>query len=733
MEEDTIQTPVDTWEPAVKEVYRFQEPITKDLKLRPVYGKPDKPSLAYLMYLLRYHPTKAKEIYPVGTELPDTEWFYNNPWIIVHYQEQEYYKNDIPHIGLTAILMRKYASYSSFATTAWGTANYSYNNTAMKTYANTTYPTQLISKPYQEAACQTWITLNSTPSAVVKQKLTGFIPSLTNVNATDSLIRPQGIPQDEVWEYFQGNNPNPHDTADSRRTCYYVHAQTSLCNWLLRSDCTQSAVGGTSGTAGNYYAYVGTQGTFGQDYQANNTGVVARFCITVAPDLSTPDTIDYLYEALLNEDTLYYPIGRALVDENDPGNPWQVSHYCPARLSNGEIRNGCWLTKKYALTDMSPFDEDKSTDYTKSTLQDRMNGEVWENFADDVKDKAAEVQVPRWDGEKMTFFNAKVRPLSATEFLGQGTAYEGEAFELWRQLTATQQPNNAALAKRIITNEAKTAANIWTYSWYNADYVWGDLTTGAITAFTGGLLQLCSVYPTIFIPGALSKQIPAETFFEDLDNLEEEELREKYPLGSEITDDYDIGNPWLVMHYGNATDAEGNEKIGVYLRKKAHISQVAYSPSKLFNYATSAMPAYMNTYLGNRPQVWQDRITQISVPFFDGSAMANINASIWLMSATEMMGTGQREEGFAFDYYKEVRGIEEPIAQNVVNTNLVETMPNSPTAVRYWTRSGRNTSSALYVAATGQIASVSDTSAATFGVLPACFVAKKTEEEITEE
>lgn len=713
----------DNWEPINKEVYDFQTPVTKDLKLRPVYGKPEEVSLAYLMYLLRYHPTKAKEIYPVGTELPDTEWYYNNPWIIVHYQVQEYRKNDIPHIGMTAILMRKYASSSKFTKTAWGTAAYSYKTTSMKTYANSTYTTRYISTSYQEAACQTYITLNATPSSVIQEELLGFIPSLTNVNATDSFIRPQGTPQNEVWEYFKGNNPNPHDTADPRRVCSDVTSGYA-CSWLLRSDCSSSTENGTSEKAGNYYAYVKTDGTFGASSSADDAEIRARFCITVAPDLSTPDSIEYLQQALDNDDTLYYPVGRSLVDEKDPGNPWKVAHFCPVRLANGEIHDGCWLVKEHVLPELCPFSESGNIFYPESTLHDRLNGKVWDGLSDDAKRYAAEVQTPYWDGEKLTTFSSKIRPLSATEFLGRGTYYEGEAFELWRQLTGTQAPSNSALEGRIVTSEAGAVANVWAYSRSaTSTYIWGNTSAGATTTFTDGLAGNKSVLPAIFIAGNKSKQIPAEEFFGDLGELKES-TQDKYPVGTEVTDDYDIGNPWVVMHYGNATDAKSQEKVGVYLRKKFFVDQTAWaSSSSVYNYANSAIPAYMNNYLNKLPQVWKDHITQISVPFYTGSAMSTINASIWLMSATEMGGTGQRVEGFMFDYYRDVRGIEEPIAQNIEYSGFLETMPNGPTSVEYWLRSGRASSTILMVGSEGKVKSTSDQTVTTRGILPTCFVA----------
>lgn len=720
MEEvETPQQPqVDTWEPPVKELYNFKTPVTKDLKLRPVYGKPGKPTLDFLMYMLRYHPTLVKKYVPVGTEFPSSDYLYDNPWIVVHYKEQEYFKDEIPHYGMTAILMHKYVSNNTWIAADWSN-NAAYDGSGYRARVNDTYFPRFISTPFQEASCQTWITLNNAFTTVIQRKLRCFVPSITEVNGPTSLSSPLDTPQGELWEYFEKSNPI--NVADATRVAYWAQGVTSKAAWMLRN----------SGGSTNYHAYVGGDGNFGTSYNTN-TGIGLRACITVAPDTSTPNTFNDLYEAMIAQDTLYYPVGRSIVDDNDPGNPWRIAHYSPVRLANGEIWDGVWMVKHYALDGLTPFSADNVSDYRTSDLRRRFQSEIWENIPEDVQSLIAETEVQYWDGEKYDNFTDKVRPLSATEFLGIGHVYEGEAFEIWRVLTGTQKPNGAAMTSRIVTSEDGVARNNWTYSYYNTDHVWGEQQTGEISQFTAGLAQLQSSYPTFFIPAHKSKQIPAETFFEDLDKLEEEELREKYPIGSEVTDNNDIGNPWLVMHYGEATDAESKTRQGVYLRKKAHIDQRRFSAGG-FGYQNSEIPAFLNSYLNLRPEEWKERITPIAVPYFNNSATTTMNSSLWIMSLTEMNCVPTREEGFTFDYYKEIREIEEPIAQNVADKRICETMSNSPTPVRYWTRSGRNTSSVWYVTADGAVTAGSGPTAEDLGVLPACFVAKKTEEEITEE
>lgn len=192
-----------------------------------------------------------------------------------------------------------------------------------------------------------------------------------------------------------------------------------------------------------------------------------------------------------------------------------------------------------------------------------------------------------------------------------------------------------------------------------------------------------------------------------------------FPIGTKVLDSSDAENPWVVAHYGSAKDANNEEVRGVYLIKKYALSDsLAFASAKKSDYSTSTIKDYLtNTYYPALPEEWKESITEIKIPYYNGSTLITLNEKVWLMSVTELYGVNQEEEGEAFQYWKNKTDLAS--AKNETSLRIIQDKTGE--GVNVWTRSRYNSETVYGNDKTGSIRQFTGTTSPQF-ILPACFI-----------
>lgn len=198
-------------------------------------------------------------------------------------------------------------------------------------------------------------------------------------------------------------------------------------------------------------------------------------------------------------------------------------------------------------------------------------------------------------------------------------------------------------------------------------------------------------------------------------------LGTQYPVGSEVADESSPDNPWLVAHYGYATLSSGEVYTGVYLFKKYATSTLAAGS---INYDTSTVKTYLNgEYYDSLPQSLKSMISEIALPYYNGSAYTTVDSKVWLMSATEVMGAGGNTEGTPFTLWKQRTGFSS-VSNNANNNRRMATASSPSSYIQWGLRSWCNSTSNWSVYNTGALGSVGPSNAT--WLVPACFIAIST-------
>lgn len=195
---------------------------------------------------------------------------------------------------------------------------------------------------------------------------------------------------------------------------------------------------------------------------------------------------------------------------------------------------------------------------------------------------------------------------------------------------------------------------------------------------------------------------------------------EKYPVGTTLPDTYaDYDSPWTVMDYAQATLADNTVNNGAYLVR------LIAEPNSIFgqnaNYGNSTVNTFLNSeYLTKCTSDFRDLVTEIKVPFFDGTIDTTTNAKCWLLSATEIMNQGRNHiEGFGFELWKQRTGLSSPDGLGANNAGRI--MRNRDgVAQLWWTRSWYNSSNLVAVNTNGGTGS--STPPTSYGLVVACFL-----------
>lgn len=252
----------------------------------------------------------------------------------------------------------------------------------------------------------------------------------------------------------------------------------------------------------------------------------------------------------------------------------------------------------------------------------------------------------------------------------------------------------------------------------------------AVTRFDGSTTSGKGNYTadsTIYING--TTPVTTITNFKTALNSGEAEI--KFPVGSEIEDQYDgMDNPLIVVQYlDSSNSASYNGAEGVILMRKYAIAldDLRFSTTTSCNYPDSLVYSQLanSSYLDKCSNEIQNAISEIDIPYFTPTVgIGSLHCNWFLPSGIETGGTDQAGEGIYWEYYKKNSGSSTP-TNSAVASRIATTLDG--TQVRTWIRttaSTGNPGTPMAIFTTG----VENSSGGTNGsyIRPACFVAKET-------
>lgn len=194
------------------------------------------------------------------------------------------------------------------------------------------------------------------------------------------------------------------------------------------------------------------------------------------------------------------------------------------------------------------------------------------------------------------------------------------------------------------------------------------------------------------------------------------------PVGTEIPDTYDAQNNPLIV--AQKLDSSNNSSYGgavgtILIRKYA--TSVTHVWGQDANYSTSEIHSYLNSgYVNNCSNSLRTLVSQINVPYFDGTAVKSLVATFFLMSCTELLAPDSPSSlGIPFDYWKLKTNITTP----TYAANSGRIVANSSGVGEIcWLRSYADSRNIRTLVQSGAISGTSPTVA--YSILPACFIAK---------
>lgn len=194
-----------------------------------------------------------------------------------------------------------------------------------------------------------------------------------------------------------------------------------------------------------------------------------------------------------------------------------------------------------------------------------------------------------------------------------------------------------------------------------------------------------------------------------------------FPAGTEIPDEYaGNSNPLIVAQYLNSSNnsayggAEGVILVRKYVEPLSAFGDADYPSSTVKNILDT-------TYYNNCSEMVKNSISEIQVPWYNGSSVQSLVSKWFLPSGVEFGGTYNAGEGVFWDYYKSKTGLSTP--SNAANNGRIQ-YDRSNTALAVWIRSRQSTSVTYTMANDGSIAYYSYQGGTTRGILPACFISK---------
>lgn len=194
--------------------------------------------------------------------------------------------------------------------------------------------------------------------------------------------------------------------------------------------------------------------------------------------------------------------------------------------------------------------------------------------------------------------------------------------------------------------------------------------------------------------------------------------------GLEIPDTYGgKSNPLVVVHnLSSANNTQYGGAVGTILIRK-YVDPTAQAFGYTANYADSTLKSFLETtYIANCSNELRAVISNITVPYWNGSAVASVETNIFPMSDTEVMSSvAPTISGEIWDYWREKTGLAAPDTRGQANNGRI--LRDSSSAARYvWLRSVAVGNEPCMIASNGSVDYYTSTSP--YGVIPAFFIAK---------
>lgn len=197
-----------------------------------------------------------------------------------------------------------------------------------------------------------------------------------------------------------------------------------------------------------------------------------------------------------------------------------------------------------------------------------------------------------------------------------------------------------------------------------------------------------------------------------------------FPAGTEIPDTYNgQSNPLVVAQYLDSTNnsAYGGAEGVILVRKYVEPIEQIFGSS--VDYTTSTIKNFLDTtYYNNCSNDLKSIISDIGVPYYNGSSTTAVTSKLFLMSDREICAnysSTARIEGEMWDYWKQKTGLSSP--SNATYSGRIM-KDRSGTDRNVWLRSRYNSNTVCYVTTSGAVPSFGPSYH--LSVLPACFIAK---------
>lgn len=194
-------------------------------------------------------------------------------------------------------------------------------------------------------------------------------------------------------------------------------------------------------------------------------------------------------------------------------------------------------------------------------------------------------------------------------------------------------------------------------------------------------------------------------------------------IGTEIPDEWNgNSNPLIVAQKLDSSNnsAYGGAEGYILLRKFVEPTSQQYNPTNVSAYGSSLMNSYLNNdYLSNCSTSLKNIVSPLNIQFYNGTAVANVDATWFLISGLEIVGYPSGD-GVMWEYWKQKTGLNSPT--NAYNNGRIPRDRNG-TAQNVFLRSSYGAGTVLYLDYLGGI-SYNALPTQSLGVLPACFVAK---------
>lgn len=666
----------------------------------------------------------AKDKYPVGTEIEDTYDGEDDPLIVAQYLDSS---NNSSYGGAEgAILQRKYITNVGQLWNPTRDNNAGYDTSAVKDFLGSSYYNNCSEQVRSVISNINIVAVTTSGSATITTKW--FLPSLEEVYGAPTSTTGGGLEGEpfDYWKNKTGLN-TPSNDNNPGRIVKVLSDSGENGYWWLRTRVANGVEGVTN------------TGLIGVHYVDNpGLGVLPCCFISSKPyDALTP-TLDNLKKALEAGDETTYPVGTEIPDTyNGQNNPLIVVKYLDGADStyqdtNGNNVTGVLVQRRYVSEVGQAYNT--SNNYDNSQVNTFLNSTYITRCSQALQDMLTEVKVPVLVSAGLVTVNSKAFLPCLAEMYGDvnasggpGANKEGDYLQYWKDKTGLSSPSNSANSGRIVTDTTLTPRPYWTRTKGNGStsFVWVVTTTGLITSGADGALnnQNTGILP-LHVISNITPPVEPKSLAELKQALQDGET---IKVGTEIPDEWGgQSNPLIVAQQ---LDSSNNYSYGgaegvILIRKYVDTTWQFNTTQTVKYYSDSEIQTFLNgQYLDSCSDALKGAISDINIPWFNGSSTTSVLSKWFPMSAYEVCGvtTYGVDEGIMFQYWKDQTGLSSP--KNGAYSGRIVRYSNG-TAQQTWLRScdSASNNNVCVLTPTGTIyASLPDNK---FGVLPACFISK---------